>query len=266
MSVTLGEIVGELVKTAPLGELGDVKADLYALASDENSATINDALDRQINENGLVVSGNLIASKLNKDTSSSKYWDYIGKKKFNVDLDTKRAIDIEPALPGVEYPGYFEKLVELLEQYGNDHYPSDYAYTVIPGPENSVQIVIMGQKLNKSNFYTGMWKSVYSVDGSGKIEGNVKLDIHYYEDGNVRLDFDEPTESASLGEVSASAIVNYINKAENDASLKILEDFTLLNQKYFKNLRRLLPVTKSKINWGKAIGAYRLGSDVVNKK
>lgn len=111
-----------------------------------------------------------------------------------------------------------------------------------------------------------MWKSVYSVDGSGKIDGNVKLDIHYYEDGNVRLDFDEATEFASLGEVSASAIVNYINKAENDATLKILEDFTLLNQKYFKNLRRLLPVTKSKINWGKAIGAYRLGSDVVNKK
>lgn len=266
MSVTLNEIVDNLVKTSPPGELNDVKSDLLTLASTDNRAAVNDALDRQIDANGLIVSGGLIASKLNKDASSSKYWDYIGKRKFNVDLDSKKAIDIESAEPETVYPSYFSKLVELLEQYGEDHYPSEYAYTVIPGAGNSVKIVIIGQKLNKNNFYTGIWKSVYSVDGSGNVEGNVKLDIHYYEDGNVRLEFDEATPASKLSEVSASAILNYINKAENDATLKILDDFTLLNQKYFKNLRRLLPVTKSKINWGKAIGAYRLGSDVVNKK
>ncbi|GEQ67966.1 hypothetical protein JCM33374_g1632 [Metschnikowia sp. JCM 33374] len=266
MSVSLNKIVDSLVKTSPPGELTDVKADLIALASAENRASVNDALDRQIDETGVLVSGGLIASKLNKDSSSSKFWDFIGKKKFNVDLETKKAIDIEAAEPESAYPGYFKKLVELLEQYGEDHYPSEYGFTVIPGSGNTVQIVIIGQKLNKNNFYTGIWKSVYSVDGSGNISGSVKLDIHYYEDGNVRLEFEQPTVASNLAEVSASAIVNYINKAENDATLKILDDFTLLNQKYFKNLRRLLPVTKSKINWGKAIGAYRLGSDVVNKK
>ncbi|OBA23209.1 subunits of heterodimeric actin filament capping protein Capz [Metschnikowia bicuspidata var. bicuspidata NRRL YB-4993] len=266
MSVTLNEIVSSLVETAPTGEINEVKADLLALASDENRATINDALDSQIDQNGLIVSGELIASKLNKDPSSSKYWDYIEKRKFNVDLDSKKAIDIESAEPGVEYPSYFDKLVELLKQYGEDHYPSEYAFSVIPELASSVKIVIIGQKLNKNNFYTGIWKSVYSVDSEGTIEGSVKLDIHYYEEGNVRLEFDEATPTSLIKEVSASAIVNVINKAENEATMKILGDFTLLNQKYFKNLRRLLPVTKLKINWGKAIGAYRLGSDVVNKK
>lgn len=265
MSVTLNDIVDNLVKTAPSGELSDVKEDLLALASVQNRGAVNDALSHQIDESGLIVSGNLIASKFNKDKNSSKYVDYIGKKKFNVDLELKKAIDVESTEPDVAYPSYYSKLVQLLEQYGEDHYPSEYAFTVIP-KGNAVQILILGQKLNKSNFYTGLWKSVYTVDASGSIGGSVDLDIHYYEDGNVRLAFNEATPSASLADVSASAIVNFINKAENDATVKILDDFTLLNQKYFKNLRRLLPVTKLKINWGKAIGAYRLGSDVVNKK
>ena len=64
---------------------------------------------------------------------------------------------------------------------------------------------------------------------------------------------------------NASRIVNFINEQENATMVKIIEQFNNLNQKSFKNLRRLLPVTRSKINWGSAIGNYRLGSDVINK-
>lgn len=264
MSVSLDDLVDRLVKTAPAGELNEVKQDLMTIVPG-NKSTILNSMENYIQEQAIGTSDGLLASKLNKDPHSTKYIDYIGKQKFNFDLETNRAIDLEQYSPTVDYPSYFDDLVDALQRYGEDHYPSDYAFTVVPQLQGGVKVIIVGQKINKQNFYTGRWKSVYSVDSTGHLEGQVGLNIHYYEDGNVRLSLEESTEDTSLSGVSASSIVNAIRTAENNLTLKIINDFTSLNQKYFKNLRRLLPVTKSKINWGKAIGTYRLGSDVVNK-
>lgn len=263
-SVELDSIVSSLVKSSPPGELDAISKDLSAiLSSNSNASTVNKAIEKYINENSGVFSSSYIASKENKHSSSTKYIDYVGKKLFNIDLHKQKAMDFEEYEPEVKYPAYYNELVSKLETYGDDHYPSNYAFTVIPDGAD-VQIIIIGQRLNNENFYTGLWKSHYTIK-SGSIEGAVKLDIHYYEDGNVRLSFDESTDG-TLSSTSASEIVNYINKAENEITLKIVENFNELNQKYFKNLRRLLPVTRSKINWGKAIGNYRLGSDVVHNK
>lgn len=263
-SVGLDTIVSSLVKSSPPGELDGISQDLSAiLSSKSNFSTVNTAIEKYINENSGVFSSTYIASKINKHESSTKYIDFISKKLFNIDLHKQTAIDLEDYEPEVKYPAYFDELVKKLTEYGEDHYPSKYAFTIVPDGSD-LQIIIIGQKLNYENFYTGLWKSHYRIK-SGSIEGEAKLDIHYYEDGNVRLNFDELT-SGTLSSSNASEIVNFINNAENEMTLKIVEDFNELNQKYFKNLRRLLPVTRSKINWGQAIGNYRLGSDVVHNK
>ena len=264
MSVNLSAIIDKLVESAPPGELKSVKKNLDIIAAHENTSIINKSLEKYIENNFVVLSGQYIAGKLNKDAHSTKFWDYIGKQKFNVDSKNERAIDFESADPEVEYPDYFDGLVERLELYGNNHYPSNYAFTIIPHVDKTVEVVIIGEKVNVENYFSGRWQSVYRVTVSGAVTGHVNLDIHYYEDGNVRLNFEEPIKDA-LNDVSASGIVNFINNFENDLTMKIVEQFNTLNQNSFKNLRRLLPVTKSKINWGKAIGTYRLGSDVVNQ-
>lgn len=264
MSVKLNDLVSQLVMTASPGELQEVKENLNSIVPGQSTSIINKSIEEFIQENGMAFSGQYIASKYTKDEGSSKFVDFVGKQKFNFDLKAGRVTDLEHFSPTIDYPQYFDQLVSALQRYGEDHYPSEYAFTVIP-TSSGVEVIIIGQKINEDNFYSGRWKSFYSIDAAGSISGVVNLDIHYYEDGNVRLSFEEPVGDASLQEVSGSSIVNYINNSENKLTMKIIEDFNLLNQKYFKNLRRLLPVTKSKINWGKAIGTYRLGSDVVNK-
>lgn len=89
------------------------------------------------------------------------------------------------------------------------------------------------------------------------------MDIHYYEEGNVRLNF---SEEISENVSNDKNLVKIIENIEHKLSLKVIESFNELNQRTFKNLRRLLPITRSKINWGNAIGNYRLGSDVINKQ
>lgn len=260
MSVQLNKLVSSLVDSAPPGELNGVQQDLSAILPGQERL-INESIESFIDTKGGLF-GPYVASNLNKLSGSTKYVDYVHKKLFNIDLKNQKAIDIETYEPDQEYPSYYDELVDLLEQYGKDHYPSTYGFTVIP-KDDEVVVIIIGQKLNTENYYTGQWNSIYRIK-NGSITGDVAVDIHYYEDGNVRLNFNDTVkDSVTAG---GRNIVNFINNSENKLTLKIVDSFNDLNVKYFKNLRRLLPVTRAKINWGNAIGNYRLGSDVVNQK
>lgn len=280
MSINLNELVDSLIQSAPPAELRQVSQSLSSLTKGTSTSSTNsliqDSIEQYAQEN-IISIDNIIISKYNKDENSSKYIDYVNNKLFNVDWQNQKIIDVESYHDNNNKRGSnYDELIQKLSQYGDDYYPSNFAFTVIPESEDQLRVIIIGQRANHDNFYTGQWKSNYLITEQG-IKGNIDLDIHYFEDGNVRLKFNESINSSNNNNNSstlqsgnlinnASKIVNFINEQENATMVKIIEQFNNLNQKSFKNLRRLLPVTRSKINWGSAIGNYRLGSDVVNKK
>lgn len=280
MSIKLNELVDSLIQSAPPAELKQVSQSLSLLTKGTSTSSTNsliqDSIEQYAQEN-IISIDNIIISKYNKDENSSKYIDYVNNKLFNVDWQNQKIIDVESYHDNNNKRGSnYDELIQKLSQYGDDYYPSNFAFTVIPESEDQLRVIIIGQRANHDNFYTGQWKSNYLITEQG-IKGNIDLDIHYFEDGNVRLKFNESINSSNNNNNSstlqsgnlinnASKIVNFINEQENATMVKIIEQFNNLNQKSFKNLRRLLPVTRSKINWGSAIGNYRLGSDVINKK
>lgn len=280
MSIKLNELVDSLIQSAPPAELKQVSQSLSSLTKGTSTSSTNsliqDSIEQYAQEN-IISIDNIIISKYNKDENSSKYIDYVNNKLFNVDWQNQKIIDVESYHDNNNKRGSnYDELIQKLSQYGDDYYPSNFAFTVIPESEDQLRVIIIGQRANHDNFYTGQWKSNYLITEQG-IKGNIDLDIHYFEDGNVRLKFNESINSSNNNNNSstlqsgnlinnASKIVNFINEQENATMVKIIEQFNNLNQKSFKNLRRLLPVTRSKINWGSAIGNYRLGSDVINKK
>lgn len=264
MSVRLNDIASQIINSAPLGEINDVARNLSTIIPSSSTAAVNSSVEAYVEENGIVLSGHLIACKYNKDKTSTKYWDYGTKQKYNYDLQSHRAMDLESAEPPLTFPLFYSQLIDEIRTYGNDHYPSEFGFTVVPVSSEEVVVVLIGKKVNPVNFYTGSWKSVYTFNRSGHTEGSVKLDIHYYEEGNVRLYFEEIIKE-SFSSFDSCSIVDFIHNFENKLTFKVIEEFNTLNQNAFKNLRRLLPVTKSKINWGKAIGTYKLGTDIVNQ-
>lgn len=86
------------------------------------------------------------------------------------------------------------------------------------------------------------------------------MDVHYYEDGNVRLLTTKPV-SATLSSTSATAIIKEIAMLEKKYQEEINKGFTSLSEGAFKGLRRQLPVTRQKVEWDKIAG-YRLGQDI----
>ena len=100
---------------------------------------------------------------------------------------------------------------------------------------------------------------IYSPHSSTLI-GSIKVDVHYYEDGNVRLLTNKPL-SLSISSGSASAIAREISVTEKRYQEELNKGFGTLSEGAFKGLRRQLPITRQKIEWDKIAG-YRLGQDI----
>jgi len=86
----------------------------------------------------------------------------------------------------------------------------------------------------------------------------MKVDVHYYEDGNVRLLTDKPIVSSLSSSASASEIVKQIAVIERKYQEELNRGFQNLSENAFKSLRRQLPVTRQKMEWDK-IAAYKAG-------
>lgn len=105
------------------------------------------------------------------------------------------------------------------------------------------------------------------------LSGTVQCDVHYYEDGNVRLTTRKsinpttvPPSSSSLSSTSTSSataveIVKAIASLEGKYQKDLNHGFAKLSEGEFKALRRQLPVTRQKVEWEK-IGGYRVSSNI----
>ena len=108
----------------------------------------------------------------------------------------------------------------------------------------------------------GRFRSVYTVPVSEPttVTGQIQVDVHYYEDGNVALNTHKSVQ-ASVPSLSAEGIMSRIGAAERDYQEQLNRAFVQMAEGAFKGLRRQLPVTRQKVEWEK-VGGYRLGQDI----
>lgn len=151
-----------------------------------------------------------------------------------------------------------EALSPKLVQYLSEHYPSQSAISITPNA-SKFKINIVGNKYNNANFWTGRWRSTYTYDqSSSTMNGQILVDVHYYEDGNVRL---LTTKDLTLDVSGPESVAKSIETAEKKYQDELNKAFGVLGEGSFKELRRALPVTRSKINWN-SVSAMRIGQDV----
>lgn len=155
-----------------------------------------------------------------------------------------------------------KSLVKSLSTHTSEHYPKSSLGVYPTEDDSQLAIVTVANKYSPSNYWNGRWRSSYIyVPSSGSLSGTIKVDVHYYEDGNVRL-LTKKDVSASVGaNASASEIVRQIATAEKKYQEDLNKAFGSLSEGAFKSLRRQLPITRQKIEWEK-ISGYRLGQDI----
>lgn len=287
-------IISEFLKDTPPGEIKYVIEDLKVLLEGSIENTIDDTLKEQIiSDDGDEINADIvelpdsskfsIISKYN--LKGTKFYDSVLKKVYNVQfLKNNAVIDVEDyededSATKDEKDLLFELLVDATESYYAEHYPSDKnksAYEIIKLNNSEYVLIFLNVKYNPSNFINGKWVSVYHYDYSNHLilKASIYTDVHYFEDGNVRFkrakhlkDLNingEDNEAKMSDKEAANSLFHKIKTIENEYLFETIKKFNNLNEQTFKNLRRLLPVTREKINWGRAIGNYSLGKDAAN--
>jgi len=100
----------------------------------------------------------------------------------------------------------------------------------------------------KKNFWSGRWRSTWKIsyeEKKFKLSGTMKVNIHYYERGNIQLNTSkEYAESVNCNneEDVPKEVVKALTKVESNFQKDIDTACNNLSET-FKSLRRRLPIT-----------------------
>jgi len=144
-------------------------------------------------------------------------------------------------------------------KYVDDYYQENGCAAVYgskSGGQHVLNFIISSARFNPDNFWNGRWRSTwnitYSPGGQARISGNIKLNVHYYEEGNVQLvsNFDTDLNvNAQNPDQFAKEAVNAISKAEADFQNSLDNNYDTMSSTTFKALRRPLPIFRTLMNW-----------------
>lgn len=131
------------------------------------------------------------------------------------------------------------------------------------GDATTINITTYAARIDLNNHNAGSWKACYTVSpSSGVISGSVAIVAHTFENGgNVQLHSDiclnetnadrittnDGTEKKTLW---ATSIVKQIQSWEDTEVMnKLVDMYEHLSNEYFKSLRRVMPITRTKMEW-----------------
>ncbi|KAI1025852.1 hypothetical protein LB505_011501 [Fusarium chuoi] len=264
----VAKTVSAFVEGAPPGELADVIADIKSLTletSPDIISSLGPAFEKYNEEQFVTVklpgSSQPVIISSHNSLGDGRYYDVESSSSFAFDHTTQKASAVQSHVLEGPQADLVKSTLKSIGPYVDEHF-ANAAHGVYPIESDSkIAIVIVGNKYSPNNFWNGRWRSLYILDpSSGALEGSLKVDVHYYEDGNVRLLTNKPV-SSTISSVNGASIVREISTTERKYQEELNKGFVSLSEGAFKGLRRQLPVTRQKIEWDR-VTSYRLGQDI----
>ncbi|CAH2005271.1 unnamed protein product [Acanthoscelides obtectus] len=204
------------------------------------------------------------------DLGNSRFYDPRSRQSFRYDHLRKEASDYQPYTPDATAEPWRAALDAEFIQYTRNHY-RDGVCCVFGRTQNGVTTVtacIEDHQFQPKNYWNGRWRSVWQVTLEGgstaQLRGILKVQVHYYEEGNVQLvSTKEIKESVPIRNHSQTAkdVVAAIETAENQYQTAISDNYQTMSDTTFKALRRLLPVIRTKMDWNSLV-SYSIGKEL----
>jgi len=267
----LVNIANKFLLSSPPGEFNEVVADVKTLLHDDSilNATAHQTFRNYNTEQMLQVKSPghdhefLITTY--GEVSDGEYIDHKGRQVVSFDHIRQTAGSARPLGSGdsdSSVENHRASVEAAAEAYQAEHYP--YGAIGVYGHGGKVIVAISASRFNPQNFVNGRWRSVWTISPGSKLEltGTIRLLVHYYEDGNVQLNTEfSKSLSAPGGGNLGEAVFKAIAKAEAEFQQALEVSYNTMSENTFKALRRVLPVTKNKVDWEK-MKAYKVGGEL----
>jgi len=125
--------------------------------------------------------------------------------------------------------------------YALNHYRHGVSATFSKPTEDGKSIVccIEDHQFQPKNYWNGRWRSQWTVTMAGQqaeVVGVLKVQVHYYEDGNVQLvSSKEVKESITLGNDAEAAkeLVKLMEESETEYQTAISENYQVRSDQSF---------------------------------
>ncbi|KAL1711064.1 F-actin-capping protein subunit alpha [Schizophyllum commune] len=279
------EAASNFLLQSPPGEINDVLNDVRNIISDDDS--LQDGIQSTLREYNLeqfitvdvpgaqhqtLISRAAIVST--EEGTVERFLDPRSKTSFLFDHIGLDASDPLPHEPNAESEEFRSALETATQTYLAAHFVEGVAAVFVsPDAPNKFTIQVVSNKYNPNNFWSGRWRSEYTVDlNDNTINGKIWLNVHYYEQGNVQLNTTHnitialpPAIVTSAPPAAASKILALIDFEETKYQTSLNDTYSEMGEKTFKALRRALPMTRQKLDWDKVLG-YKIGQEIQGSK
>ena len=251
------QISQHFMLSSPPGQFKEVSADVKKLIP---SGILTDSLEMGIARAYNIKNNKVVKAPSGKNVTITKAGEIDATHYFDPSNGSTFAIDhitLESTDDVVDVNNIMDNTIELkraelqnaIDSYISSTFNDATAAGCVYAKDGKLNIVITGEKSNLRNFWGGKWSSTWDVNLDGNISGEIKVHAHYFEDGNVQLQTTKPIKLTKLSSYTVENIIKYINDTEYELQKSLGMMYMNMDQETFKSIRRILPVTKLKMDW-----------------
>jgi len=256
-------IASYFIMSSPTGEADDVVKDVKKLVGEDVLSSSLTKILRDYNVEQMVAAkdpdGNAvlvtahgqIADDLYLDPATGRVirFDHL-KRKFTEFTDKKQVLE-------ESVNKHRTAINKEVNTYLDEQYKAGKAVAAVYGADTgAITICISAANVHLGAFWTGGWRAVYQLNvsstGSTELSGDIKVNVHYFEDGNVQLHTKFTTKTPvtiSDEKKTAPEVAKAIKKLETEFQANLEEMYISMHRQTFKQMRRFWPISKKPMDW-----------------